>query len=584
MVLPPHDSGYHLEYTDAWIFYISGFVWIPYTLFTWYLYWEHKSRNQYPQYFIIQFLAMGCTARTIWLFIYPYSNGVWMKVLSRLAMLFQFSAISLLMLMWDRALKVTRQMDKGVNLRTDDRSTLSIRENAMGRTLRLLAQENTRMRTTNESNSSAISSLSEYETRRELDMESLVRKRVAWIAVNVVAYLLIIGSVIVETSETVYQINLCLIGLMSLIVDVGILNVGLSNYFRLRRELKPVFMNSSAQEASVTATGHSAGQSEKGKCRMVLSYCCCGLDSFLLNWNSSDAGAGGAHSVLKMQAQVIRVLLWVSMTVAIFFFIRAFCFIYFPLDPQSVIFNQENMVGELTYPLFLYQFPEFFPNLAIAIGISPPSGVLRVWLWRIGEYKSQVMRDIEQKKKCWLCACCSRGDVEEAETVWPVVDAGAAAGSAVGEAAHPPAPTTGAKATLLSDDVQKSDVDSVASPPTRYGGGLFGRLSGLFSRGEKNRDVDVGEVSGVNDDDSDRSESFDSDDGTGGIRIPGQYSESTRMRKVSDALEEYIYTASSYASSYSTSKGVGSFDTSGSNFISSPEDQRVKSGGPVAKS
>ncbi len=29
------------------------------------------------------------------------------------------------------------------------------------------------------------------------------------------------------------------------------------------------------------------------------------------------------------------------------------------------------------YPLFFYQFPEFFPNLAIALGIAPPKSLIR---------------------------------------------------------------------------------------------------------------------------------------------------------------------------------------------------------------
>jgi hypothetical protein len=535
MGLPPHDSGYHLEHTDAWIFYISAFVWIPYTLFTWYLYYEHKSRNQYPQYFIIQFLAMGCTCRTIWLFAYPYSNGVWMKSLSRLAMLLQFSAISLLMLMWDRALKVTRQMDKGVRLRNRDDG--SVRETIVSRTLRLLAQSSTRMRATNESDSSVMSSMSEYELKRELDHDSLMRKRIAWVVINVIAYVVLIGSVITETSEEVYEINLCSIGLLCLLVDFGILKVGLSNYFRLRKELKPVFMNSSTQEASLTNSG--ASPTEKGKCRTALSYCCCGLDSFLFHWDNSYEGAGGAKSVLQMQAQVIRVLLWVSFTVAIFFLIRAFCFIFFPLDPSSVIFNQQYMVGRITYPLFLYQFPEFFPNIAIAIGISPPKGILRVWLWRIGEYKSQVMRDIQQKK-WWQVGYWTGGGNESAsaaaaQSMRQVVGARADSG----------------KGALISVDMERSDVDC-------RDGGIFGRMSGGVSRSGASEDGGPS----FEDDTGSRNESADSDAPirAGAIRIPDQ--ESTRMRNVSDALEEYIYTASSYASSYST-RGSQSVESSG---------------------
>jgi hypothetical protein len=34
-------------------------------------------------------------------------------------------------------------------------------------------------------------------------------------------------------------------------------------------------------------------------------------------------------------------------------------------------------IGDLTYPFFFYQVPELVPNLVIALGISPPNGILR---------------------------------------------------------------------------------------------------------------------------------------------------------------------------------------------------------------
>ena len=39
--------------------------------------------------------------------------------------------------------------------------------------------------------------------------------------------------------------------------------------------------------------------------------------------------------------------------------------------------DQWGMVGDITYPFFFYQVPELVPNLVIALGISPPTGVLR---------------------------------------------------------------------------------------------------------------------------------------------------------------------------------------------------------------
>jgi hypothetical protein len=46
----------------------------------------------------------------------------------------------------------------------------------------------------------------------------------------------------------------------------------------------------------------------------------------------------------------------------------------------SVTAGYSEEVGTGMYPLFFYQFPESIPNLAIALGISPPDGILRKML------------------------------------------------------------------------------------------------------------------------------------------------------------------------------------------------------------
>lgn len=50
-----------------------------------------------------------------------------------------------------------------------------------------------------------------------------------------------------------------------------------------------------------------------------------------------------------------------------------------------------NLVGDITYPFFFYQIPELIPNLVIALGVSPPNGVLRQW-YRLTVYAGMVAR------------------------------------------------------------------------------------------------------------------------------------------------------------------------------------------------
>ena len=41
-------------------------------------------------------------------------------------------------------------------------------------------------------------------------------------------------------------------------------------------------------------------------------------------------------------------------------------------------YHYSEPIGEVIYPFFFYQVPEMLPNLVIALGISPPNGILRI--------------------------------------------------------------------------------------------------------------------------------------------------------------------------------------------------------------
>ena len=97
----------------TWIFFCTAIIWIFYTILMFYVFYEHQQRRQYPQNLIIFLLALGSLCRCIWFGFYvDYGETVLFQVLNRIAILLQFSAISLLLLMWSRALKVSSIVDR----------------------------------------------------------------------------------------------------------------------------------------------------------------------------------------------------------------------------------------------------------------------------------------------------------------------------------------------------------------------------------------------------------------------------------------------------------------------------------------
>ncbi|RYY84547.1 hypothetical protein EON63_09025 [archaeon] len=91
----------------------SGVIWIPYCFLLLYLFYEHRSRYKFPQDLILLLLCISAVIRCIWYFCYgPYATYLTFIVLNRLAILFQFAAVSVLMTMWARALTLTSMADK----------------------------------------------------------------------------------------------------------------------------------------------------------------------------------------------------------------------------------------------------------------------------------------------------------------------------------------------------------------------------------------------------------------------------------------------------------------------------------------
>eukprot|EP01031_Cornospumella_fuschlensis_P036819 gene36819-44663_t len=103
-----HYTGYNNQ-----VYLYSGVVWVPYCFLLLYLFFEHRNRHKFPQDLILFLLFTSAVIRCIWYFCYaPFGTYITFIVLNRLAILFQFAAVSVLMTMWARALTITSMADK----------------------------------------------------------------------------------------------------------------------------------------------------------------------------------------------------------------------------------------------------------------------------------------------------------------------------------------------------------------------------------------------------------------------------------------------------------------------------------------
>lgn len=176
---------------------------MPYTLLLYFLTLEHVWRRNFPHYFIMGLFSLGATLRTLWFLlasIYGKAFVVFM-IINRAAILFQFSGLSVLILMWARCIKVT---SKG--------------------------SENSKSMTTND---------------------------YLWIisafVINVAAWLFILLSI--SNASTLqssywYSVNSILVSLICFLESIVIFVVGVRTGLRLQRELMPVYITGGSRSNS----------------------------------------------------------------------------------------------------------------------------------------------------------------------------------------------------------------------------------------------------------------------------------------------------------------------------------------------
>lgn len=330
--------------TITWIYFVSALLWVPYTFYLFYCFWQSRKRNLFPQAFIHFLLAMGTAVRCIWFYLAAYyvgSPGI--DTLNRIAILLQFSAVTLVMLMWSRAFKMAEINDG--NRRSRQPSSLG--RSGTGHGLAPLAHGSTNGMSSSGMNALGANKVIEAQRLRMVAQHHvMLQRKFICLALNFIVWFVILFTLLYHFSYShmtlLYQSSEVFLSCCCLFVSIGILVIGMNNYNRIRSELQPVYVLAGTKEE----TKHVF----TAFLRFLLGY----LD------------IANEHT-LQAQTQILRTICKVSIVVSVFYAIRAFLYIW-------TIYYSATSLPLYIFPLLFFQFPEFFPNIVIVRGISVSTG------------------------------------------------------------------------------------------------------------------------------------------------------------------------------------------------------------------
>ena len=294
-------------------FYVSAIVWAPYSCLLFYLFSEHYARSRNLQSNILFLFACGAVFRCVWFFIDNKIYYVTTEVINRIALLLQFSGLSLLMLMWTRAIAISKMTDSAFQ-ESGETSNIESRENGLGDSMIQ------KMRRYQEATQAVVAKLR--------SMNSFQHYLIFAVVVNLMVWGFVLGT-LADTSYLWYNINIIGISIACFAVAVGTLAVGLWVSTSLHVALSPVYI------ANGNSNTYQKEEAPKYPClgrhgaKFDYMLGCCGLWSlytFIFNYNQSDNRQG-----LQMQREVLKVILSVSTITSFFFLVRSFCFMYRPV-------------------------------------------------------------------------------------------------------------------------------------------------------------------------------------------------------------------------------------------------------------
>lgn len=352
----------------------SGYIWIPYVLLLIYLYSEHIARGRNLQSNIILLITIGAVLRCIWFILAPaYAAQTGMIFINRLAILMQFSSISILILMWSRAIKISQWTDREYRgmLSKDNNSDIHKKviesthcndDDAVINNHHLDEQFSKNddsifsiAATMNMSITSVISRtiaevLAAFKAAHQRATSKLTSEKVfegyvtVTVIVNIAVWILLLFTFFIGSSQYWYDFNIVAISLASLVAALVTFIEGLRISISLQKTLSPVYVNNDGSSAHI--------DQERGLCNDSLCCCCCFGSQYSHRIETcirSCIGCCGVYSLLcfvfhpqsqqqllisnqglYMQKEVLKMILSVTFIISFFFMVRSFGFMYRP--------------------------------------------------------------------------------------------------------------------------------------------------------------------------------------------------------------------------------------------------------------
>lgn len=349
----------------------SGYIWIPYVLLLIYLYSEHIARGRNLQSNIILLITIGAVLRCIWFILAPqYAAQIGMVFINRLAILMQFSSISILILMWCRAIKISQWTDREYHrmLSKDNNSNIHSKviqsndDDAVINNHHLDEQFSknddsifSMAATMNMSTTSVISRtiaevLAAFKAAHQRATSKLTSEKVfkgyvsVTVIVNIAVWILLLFTFFIGSSQYWYDFNIVAISLASLVAALVTFIEGLRISISLQKTLSPVYVNNDGSSAHI--------DQERGLCNDSLCCCCFGSQygHRIETCINSCIGCCGVYSLLRfvfhfqsqqqllisnqglyMQKEVLKMILSVTFIISFFFMVRSFGFMYRPI-------------------------------------------------------------------------------------------------------------------------------------------------------------------------------------------------------------------------------------------------------------
>ncbi len=231
-----------------------------------------------------------------------------MVVFNRVAILAQFSALSILMLMWIRALEITSLADQMARSSTRAEGGDSHSQKTGSQRGTMTSSE--RWRSVKHSHNEAL-------LRLEAEKKQQIYIRLC-LGVNVIVWVLVLGS-LAKNSDQWYDINILAISSLCWVEACITLVIGLRTALALQRELAPTTITN----ADLNVNQYRVETGLKGWARCM---CSCVSPFYRLFFSRDDSQYG-----LQIQRDVVKTIVGVSVIVFIFFLLRSLAFLNRPV-------------------------------------------------------------------------------------------------------------------------------------------------------------------------------------------------------------------------------------------------------------